>query len=999
MQNPIILFRAFLITPGTQNLSDIQVNHPSRTYAAKVLRWGGVDRSIPVPSGLIQVGDAEIELDDTDGSFQGWFNTVSPMRCGAELKLGETGQSESTQFLPIFEAEIAKCRFPLGKAIIKLKDITTAWLDDKIPKLGTKDNFPNQPVGQAEFFWPLIFGRLESPAVDSPVTAPQGQVEFPPVDMAANRYGVARHEVYDVLAVFRQRPGDDVFIEVDIAEYNIVTESQAIDGITYTFTYVEFLTGQEEGTKVRGDVSGVDFRGGFGAMAPVSGELRNPVDHIINLVYYLLLKETRISRFNVASYTSVRALCVTNNIYSDGAIVSEITPREALSQICGSSEIDFFVNKSGEISLALTLDDGAVSLPTISDGADLLDVSVETPPDEVYNRLHYKFGRNYATGEWNNEYVLDNETDQLETSPATIKETTIELPFVRSEATALLVISNKARFFTLHSDPIEAVIPIARIADVELAAWLSFTFATTLGISRRYKTTGVNLDLDQLKITVHGRRAPLVADLVLTSSWEGSHPSGYPAQTPPALTAPDGVEAFGRQDIGVYVKWNAYVNEELRIFKRFNVYRATVNDFALAVEVAQGPNNWYNDPSVVDNPAQTYYYWIRGVSKFENKPIGGVIQNGLSPVSAVAFDNPGLDQGLPDAPEINVLNDVGFVDGNFHFIVGVDKIDGLGLIERWHDEVTAGSIYSTPVVIPDFIRSGVSQGPCVAYVSYEDRKCLVRKIDDGTLVLTKTTGNSNYGRPAAAILQGETNHTVFFPSHDGKIYAQNAVTPTGSDRWTVSNLYVREGGYGTSGLTPVTAGGSTNIVTVTGKSWHADAFIRNRSVSGTNASVRIISGLGAGATKYEIKQVYPSDHSKLELWSATFPAVDSTSRIEIVPYSEVLAENSDLFWQHAGTLCVEGGVDYLVACGFDGTVTKIRCSDGVVMAYFCALENNEAWPEVVDVGFGHLSVLFASIDEKFRCLALSDLSLEWSYTSTAPLDAVSFVAQIGRAHV
>ncbi len=302
------------------------------------------------------------------------------------------------------------------------------------------------------------------------------------------------------------------------------------------------------------------------------------------------------------------------------------------------------------------------------------------------------------------------------------------------------------------------------------------------------------------------------------------------------------------------------------------------------------------------------------------------------------------------------------------------------LAERWHYEnAGATSVFSTPIVTSTFIKSGVDQGACTIFTS-EDGSCYVYRMNAGTVVWSKASGAMCYGRAQAVVLQGETDHTVFFPSHDGKIYSQNG---DGTDRWTVSNLYVREGDYGGSGLTPVAAIGPTDTVTVTGKAWDANAFIRSHTVSGANASVQIISGLGSGSTLYEIKEVKPADHSKLTLFNSTFPTVDATSRIVIVPkYS------SDVYWQHAGTLVVEGGVDYLIACGFDDSVTKIRCTDGVVTAYYCSLENNEAWPLVQDVGKGHVSVVFGSIDRSVYCLKLSDMTLEWQTTLTDGVDSI-----------
>lgn len=301
--------------------------------------------------------------------------------------------------------------------------------------------------------------------------------------------------------------------------------------------------------------------------------------------------------------------------------------------------------------------------------------------------------------------------------------------------------------------------------------------------------------------------------------------------------------------------------------------------------------------------------------------------------------------------------------------------------ERWHFESPGGeAIYSTPVVVTNFMKSGVGQGPCVIFTDY-DWFCRVLKITDGSLVWSKAAGASCYGRAQCLILQGETNHTVCFPSHDGKVWVQDS---TGANRYQILNMYDRIG----TNLTPV-ARSVNNAVKFTGAAFHPDAWVRDHTVFSNNAYVQIVSGTGSGATLYQVKQVNPADHDEVQLNTTAFPTVDGTSRCTFIPRF-----SSDTFCQHAGTTVVDGGVDYLVTCWFDNSVTKTNLSTGVVTAYFCALENNEAWPLIGDVGLGHNSVVFGSIDKKVRCLALSTMALEWSHTFPQGIDAALDMAMI-----
>src|SRR5262249_12259591 len=139
-----------------------------------------IDRTIPYPAGPLESSDAEIDLADTDGAVRGWFDTITPLRRLAEFKLVQEGGSESAA-APFYTGEIKGAIFQSGKTRVQIRDIMSAWLDDQIPALGTKDNWPNQPLDQPSFFWPIIFGKHQSPFPDSP-SIPQGQINCPLAD-------------------------------------------------------------------------------------------------------------------------------------------------------------------------------------------------------------------------------------------------------------------------------------------------------------------------------------------------------------------------------------------------------------------------------------------------------------------------------------------------------------------------------------------------------------------------------------------------------------------------------------------------------------------------------------------------------------------------------------------------------------------------------------------------------------------------------------------------
>lgn len=140
------------------------------------------------------------------------------------------------------------------------------------------------------------------------------------------------------------------------------------------------------------------------------------------------------------------------------------------------------------------------------------------------------------------------------------------------------------------------------------------------------------------------------------------------------LGTPTGLGAFG-EDNQIRLVWNAYTGTDAKTVKWFNVYRNTVNSSASATLIDKSATTWYldTDPTLSANPTEIFYYWIRGVSKLDQSVINGVTQDGLSPFSAVASDNAGTDNAVPNAPVINALRDVTNVDGNFTYVIGVDQ--------------------------------------------------------------------------------------------------------------------------------------------------------------------------------------------------------------------------------------------------------------------------------------------------------------------------------------
>ena len=534
---------------GTQFFSDVNVQvqeniqHPSSywsssgepLYEGRVDEWGVIERSIPVPSGLFQVGNATVKLIDTDQFVRHFMASKTSLRRLCEILIGDEDTPHSL-FQTAYIGEIVDggTKFGPGYAIIEMRDIHSRWLDQYIPPLitrtGTLDSgepvgstqdiegsgaaialFPNMPLGVDSIFAPIVFGSYQSPADNM-----QGVLPLQLVDTTRNRYCVSRTPVNAVTTVYRKRPGEEIFSIVEgegsAAEYVVVAEPLTIEGINYTFTWLDFFEAQPEGTQIRIDLEGINGRGQFGPIEGVSGVLRNPVDALINLIYYATLKEPVAARYDFSTWSSVRDLCETLGYYCDGPITESVTWRVQFSKLCSNFGIDLFSNKLAQLSLALTIVSDPAR-PVFTDAAHVLKESAQQGlASPAFNRIRYRFAKNAATRAWGSEDLYNNATDQA--ALGEIQETLLELDFVSDVPTARAVATDRGKWYDLDAHRFECDLPAAAVLDdLELAKLVGFTHfegLTTSGgwINEQFKLHYIALNLNTLKVQVKAIRYP-----------------------------------------------------------------------------------------------------------------------------------------------------------------------------------------------------------------------------------------------------------------------------------------------------------------------------------------------------------------------------------------------------------------------------------------------------------------------------------------------------------
>jgi len=279
----------------------------------------------------------------------------------------------------------------------------------------------------------------------------------------------------------------------------------------------------------------------------------------------------------------------------------------------------------------------------------------------------------------------------------------------------------------------------------------------------------------------------------------------------------------------------------------------------------------------------------------------------------------------------------------------------------WKVKNTGEPIYSSIVEVT--LSTGVK---ALIYSSW-DWYIYCRNADTGELIWRYATNAPCYGRCQAQDINEDGKIEVIGSSHDGKIYC---LSENGTLLWLFKNLYDREG-TGT-----ISSAGSYYLSDAT-KNWNTNSFIRGSQ--GLNASVSIISGTGSGQT-LEISGV---ESNKLWFYNNWTTMPDSTSTYKIVPKYE-----SDIYYQHAGTLSLESGVYYLYVTGFDGQLVKLKASDGTLIYKFGIKEGIEPYSWIGDINNdGSLEVIISCLDKHVYCLKASDGSLVWNTTLSEPNDA------------
>ena len=158
------------------------------------------------------------------------------------------------------------------------------------------------------------------------------------------------------------------------------------------------------------------------------------------------------------------------------------------------------------------------------------------------------------------------------------------------------------------------------------------------------------------------------------------------------LTAPASPQIYIGSNI-VTLTWSPYTSTELKLFKSFRVYRNTVNNLGTATLIDTTDATVWNDPTVA--ASTVYYYWIKGLS------ILNVEGTATSALSTTSPDSAGVDTGVPTAPLIGSVRNLGSFNPNeYEWLIGITRPGGAsswgGIVETEIQITTDATFVSFP---------------------------------------------------------------------------------------------------------------------------------------------------------------------------------------------------------------------------------------------------------------------------------------------------------------
>jgi hypothetical protein len=222
------------ITPKTSIInplyfSGFPIRHPSRYYEPRLMSHGQFTRAISAPIGFIKTGDCTLTIADSNNDIRQQIGTKAIKQAQVDVFLGQEGQPTSSFIKLIGRKLIGVNQNQEGALDFVLRDYIWAKLEQQIPSLMTKANFPNLPEEFLSSFAPIIFGHVSARSVMNAnkeivedTTVLDGAISPICIDPVERIYLAARHPCRSI-EVWGRSSSNDPFEYVYSSLYDYYT--------------------------------------------------------------------------------------------------------------------------------------------------------------------------------------------------------------------------------------------------------------------------------------------------------------------------------------------------------------------------------------------------------------------------------------------------------------------------------------------------------------------------------------------------------------------------------------------------------------------------------------------------------------------------------------------------------------------------------------------------------------------------------------------------------
>ncbi len=472
--NPFALVTMGL-TQGTERAAEFLVRQKTYYFKPNVIAFGSVERNLSGPPPTLPIiNGGDLDIADHDRYWRNLLATTTQRNRGVEIKIGFEGRSEQS-FPVAYSGLLAQAKFPPGLMRLSMRDRWKRWMTRRIPGWINRLNYPNLPDGVESGFFPIVFGRVFSTSAN-----PQGQIELPLVDTITHDYAACRGPIQEII-VYRQLPGAEVFSVVSSSEYTIVELIEEFENYPdFHNTYVRFTAAQPDGTKIRADIDGINFRGQFADMPPISGQtIDNAVDFLINLEYFLFILEGTTVPFDGDSFRTTWQKLEDLNLQFAGAFTEDITFGEAISQICASALLWHYPDRYGRLAVnfvfetdpdRIIYDDDFDILRTGRLRGDESELPIDIEDvEKTVNQYEYHFAWTPAEQQFSAAEFYNNAPDQAELGEIEPGDSPYQFYFVRDPAVMLYIIQLFSGFTSLRTKIVRFYLSGPKaVANVEL---------------------------------------------------------------------------------------------------------------------------------------------------------------------------------------------------------------------------------------------------------------------------------------------------------------------------------------------------------------------------------------------------------------------------------------------------------------------------------------------------------------------------------------------------